>query len=621
MLTINNNVSVIRDIKQNILYSTQNGQLVPKEATNMTMYITTDTQEIFFGNELKEFVLYSGENDLTAAEIETMVKTLIKFDVDDMRFQLTVLSNQNKDLFGYTIYDTLTGLTPVQYVPSLEERLNGYIDPITNSEIQGTIETEIAAQIGSVPDLVSNITQNLTENYYNKTTVNTLIDNNSSADNISYDNRIPLGSNDKFFNTEASEEFALNKVYEYVNNSWNEIPVSVGPVAPTDPVPANNDLWLNTSDNKLYYYNTPSWLVSTIRNGIINVQSMIEDVNTLAKTKIDADDVEANFASQEEFNTLEQKVNTFASIKNFSTEFESLNILTDHFLSLSDSANNGIYKIKIKHGINNLVRHEFLIVNNIQGTPAAKDIVRITFDGTIWKLFAVNISEWEWKPVNSAKVSTINSQLPDSNGNINITADSINDSSSTTRKWNNLLPQSGTRAGSAFTSAINPEGRTTGDVVGNNSIAFGNGSAATVASSIALGNTAKATAENAAQIGIGTNNTANSLQFMDKHVVIGNQVPGEIKLFGTAVIDIPLSGWEVSTKTYVATLAGVTSDAIVWIGPNEDTFADYIESEIRAVAQSNGTITFKCTDLPTRVPGNVKVNVTWRLTSGTALLP
>jgi hypothetical protein len=567
MLTINNNVSVIRDIKQNILYSTQNGQLVPKEATNMTMYITTDTQEIFFGNELKEFVLYSGENDLTAAEIDTLVKTLVKFDVDDLRFQLTVLSDQNKELLGYTVYDTNTGTTPVSYVPSLEERLVGYTDPVNpNTQTQeskdGLIRTEIIDYITGETDIIEDITTNVSstilDEYYNKTEIDAEVDRLENSANISYTNT----------------------------------------VLPSE-----------------------SRLTST------KVQGAIDELKTLADTKAGLQYVSNNFTEQIEHDELSEKVDLFATVEDAGT-FASALVLKYAILGIQSYNeptfdHDGIYRIKI--GDQN--RYELLLVNNTdEESWNNRHYTRFTYEGKTWKLLIdtsnlpSSLNNSGWIEVNPAGVSSVNEEDPDpTTGDVYLTADSIPETA--TRKWNNLLPQSGTRAGSAFTSAINPEGRTTGDVVGNNSIAFGNGSAATVASSIALGNTAKATAENAAQIGIGTNNTANSLQFMDKHVVIGNQVPGEIKLFGTAVIDIPLSGWEVSTKTYIATLVGVTSDAIIWIGPNEDTFADYIESEIRAVAQGNGTITFKCTDLPTRVPGNVKVNVTWRLTSGTALLP
>jgi hypothetical protein len=561
MLTINNNISVVRDTKQNILFSTQNGQLVPKEAVNMTMYITTDTQEIFFGNELKQFILYSGMNDMTAAEVETLVKTLVKFDVDDLRFQLTVLSDQNKELLRYTVYDTNDGVTPVEYRPSLEERLLGYddeINPNTQSQASkdGLIRTQIVSYLTSETDIIEDIntavSSTILADYYNKAAIDGFIDTaTQNASEVEY-NRTVL-----------------------------------------------------TSEHRLT---------------AVNVQTAIDELKLLADDKVGLQYASDNFVSQSEFETVSDKVDLFATIEDAGT-FTSAETLRQAILGILSYNqptfdHNGIYKIKV----GNQNRYEILMVNNIEEALwANRHFTRLTYDGKTFKLLidAVTIGNSAWVEVNPAGVASVNEVAPDpSNGDIFLDANSIPETSA--RKWNNLLPQT---IVDQYSNAINPFGRSSVDLIGNNSISFGVNSAATAVSSVAIGNTAKATAVNSVQFGTGTNGTEDSLKFMDKHVVIGNQVPGEIKLFGTAIIDIPLSGWEVSTKTYVATLAGVTSDAIVWIGPNEDTFADYIESEIRAVAQGNGTITFKCTDLPTRVPGNVKVNVTWRLTSGTALLP
>jgi hypothetical protein len=556
MLTINNNISVVRDTKQNILFSTQNGQLVPKEAVNMTMYITTDTQEIFFGNELKQFILYSGMNDMTAAEVETLVKTLVKFDVDDLRFQLTVLSDQNKTLLGYTIYDTNTGLTPVQYVPSLRQELTGYTDPVNpNTQSQaskdGLIRTQIVSYLTSETDIIEDI--------------NTAVSSTILSD---------------YYNKEAIDEFIDTATQNASEVEYNRTVL--------------------TSEHRLT---------------AVNVQTAIDELKLLADDKVGLQYASDNFVSQSEFETVSDKVDLFATIEDAGT-FTSAETLRQAILGIltyneTTFDHNGIYRIRV----GNQNRYEILMVNNIEEASwDNRHFTRLTYDGKTFKLLidTVTIGNSAWVEVNPAGVASVNEVEPDpSNGDIFLDANSIPETSA--RKWNNLLPQT---VADQYSNAINPSGRASADLVGDNSVSFGVNSAATAESSVAIGNTAKATATNAVQLGTGTNGTTDSLKFMDKHVVVGSSIPGEIKLFSTAVIDIPLSGWNTSDKTYVATVTGMTSDAIVWVGPHEDTFANYIESEVRAFQQGTNTLTFKCTDLPTNGTGNVKINVTWRVISG-----
>lgn len=52
------------------------------------------------------------------------------------------------------------------------------------------------------------------------------------------------------------------------------------------------------------------------------------------------------------------------------------------------------------------------------------------------------------------------------------------------------------------------------------------------------------------------------------------------------------------------TVSGVTSTSLVWISPAEISYADYVEAEIRAIAQSENSITFQCENVP-----DVSVNI------------
>jgi len=52
------------------------------------------------------------------------------------------------------------------------------------------------------------------------------------------------------------------------------------------------------------------------------------------------------------------------------------------------------------------------------------------------------------------------------------------------------------------------------------------------------------------------------------------------------------------------TVNGVTSTSLVWVSPAEISYADYVEAEIRAIAQSANTITFQCENVP-----DVSINI------------
>lgn len=72
--------------------------------------------------------------------------------------------------------------------------------------------------------------------------------------------------------------------------------------------------------------------------------------------------------------------------------------------------------------------------------------------------------------------------------------------------------------------------------------------------------------------------------------------------------------WEKVTITIAAeewidnqvtkTVNGVTSTSLVWVSPAETSYTDYVEAEIRAIAQSANSITFQCENVP-----DVSINI------------
>jgi len=52
------------------------------------------------------------------------------------------------------------------------------------------------------------------------------------------------------------------------------------------------------------------------------------------------------------------------------------------------------------------------------------------------------------------------------------------------------------------------------------------------------------------------------------------------------------------------TVNGATSTSLIWVSPAETSYDDYVEAEIRAIAQSANSITFQCTNVP-----DVSINI------------
>lgn len=70
------------------------------------------------------------------------------------------------------------------------------------------------------------------------------------------------------------------------------------------------------------------------------------------------------------------------------------------------------------------------------------------------------------------------------------------------------------------------------------------------------------------------------------------------------VVEIEASDWEDNEAT--KTVAGVTSESIIWVSPTPASYEDYVEAEIRATGQGVDEIVFECEAEP---EASVFVNV------------
>jgi hypothetical protein len=244
---------------------------------------------------------------------------------------------------------------------------------------------------------------------------------------------------------------------------------------------------------------------------------------------------------------------------------------------------------------------EILLISTVSGI---KKYTRIAGDGHSYSLVGgvwVSIDDKD-----KIYISTVNNLSPD-NGNLNITLDSIPDT--TNRIINNLLPQS---LSSFYTDAINPLGRNSTKSVGDESIAFGKNSAAEGESAVAIGSGAFADADNSIQLGSGTNITEGTFKVLDFTLLEDNgKIPNErLKdRYVTLTLLLTQGNWtNGELKTINVEATGVTPDSIIWINPTEvsGSFDLFVGHEVRAIEQTNGFIKFKATSLPT---GDITVEV------------
>lgn len=73
------------------------------------------------------------------------------------------------------------------------------------------------------------------------------------------------------------------------------------------------------------------------------------------------------------------------------------------------------------------------------------------------------------------------------------------------------------------------------------------------------------------------------------------------KLLQHKVIDttITLAKASWSSKTYNATVAGLTSDSIIFVQPTSSSTTAYANAQVKATAQATNKLTFTCSTVPT----------------------
>ncbi len=71
-------------------------------------------------------------------------------------------------------------------------------------------------------------------------------------------------------------------------------------------------------------------------------------------------------------------------------------------------------------------------------------------------------------------------------------------------------------------------------------------------------------------------------------------------LVGTSA-QLPVGGWNTSSKTQTVNVSGVTTTSLLWIGPDGGSWTEYGTCGVRATAQGEGTVTFQCDTIPTGI--------------------
>ena len=83
-----------------------------------------------------------------------------------------------------------------------------------------------------------------------------------------------------------------------------------------------------------------------------------------------------------------------------------------------------------------------------------------------------------------------------------------------------------------------------------------------------------------------------------------------------STINIAVAAWDSASKTTTVTVYGVTADNAVDVAPAGSSFDDYVNAGIRATAQGDNTLTFKCKTIPTKIISvNIKVVTTKAISS------
>ena len=67
----------------------------------------------------------------------------------------------------------------------------------------------------------------------------------------------------------------------------------------------------------------------------------------------------------------------------------------------------------------------------------------------------------------------------------------------------------------------------------------------------------------------------------------------------SVTVSLASSGWDASALTQTVSATNVTASNIVWVSPAPASFDAYSKAGVRATAQTDGSITFTCTKVPT----------------------
>jgi hypothetical protein len=282
--------------------------------------------------------------------------------------------------------------------------------------------------------------------------------------------------------------------------------------------------------------------------------------------------------------------NRLSNLEIADTEYDSIKILhpspvnEQQLLGYISTVEKGIYSFMSDEG------YEILINNQ-------NKVLRLKTDGRIYYL---NNNDWPLVPIDTAIVKSINT-LTTNNGSITLTLDNIADT--TTKRYNSIIPQEN--------NVVNPLGRGAGDM-GEGSIAFGKDSVAEGENSIAIGLEALVTGDQAIQLGTGSNNTNNTLKFLDKEIINSDgKIPTEriIERFFEAEVTISALDWDDLSLEAQIEITGITENSLIWVSPTENSLVDYTRHNVRAILQGNGSLTFKCDYV---LENEIVVNVVWR---------
>jgi hypothetical protein len=338
---------------------------------------------------------------------------------------------------------------------------------------------------------------------------------------------------------------------------------------------------------------------SLLRNNYYTKPEVISSINERINGQ------SATLATKNYVNDQITNFNDFKSIRTINT------LSAESLASTVIAEDNGVFRVIIG-GDDGM--YEMVIKNT-------NNIIRISHDGVLYNLTGDGSTEnpYIWAEVLGAKIKAELVDFNDLDGSIRLKTSSnrvinANDIPNTVeRKWNSLFPNNN--------GAVNVDGRNplVEFDIGDNSIGIGKDSTAEALRSVSIGYNAniEPSAVDAIQLGTGSNNNRNTFQLWENTVferfpvdVQNNEWETKLRpevvteTFATITVSIPVVAW--IENTAVINVTNLKTSSLVWVSPNEETYTKFVDYEVRAIAQGNGTITFKCLDTPDAV---VKVNL------------